>query len=545
MNIQSDDPANTNHPQFEISHVANIIEKLIHLSRFGNLLTLVTGNNGSGKTTILEDFLSEVDDNCQVCHINAQPLMSIDQLFQQVIESFAGESTFTGIPLTANQYEEWAEQLPIISGNRLVVIDDGETLSASVLQELCNLSAMQQSKETPHLHIILFGNYDLNVSLEQAAQGILTDEGIYIIDIPPLTDDEASQWLEYLLSEAEIEYLDDPDVLMDIIDQSQGNIARIEKAASELITYTEELEQFEDEPQRWKVSVIGYWFAALTIVILFVLGLLFFQDELIKLTGFGDSKQSVTQIEKQEVLNTAKSDIHNSDSVSMNEGETILSENSNAEVSQSEGPGVEESSIVEAQIEDKVIGKPIEEDSSNELSENQEASSDAEPDIETVQQLLSNEPEITSEDIEAPVREPTEEESPVVSEIQDEKSETDASVIKEPEQSISTSYKFTEDEEFLLLQPDSNYVIQLIGLSKEQSVKTFINDHKLSDARYYRSYLSSKPWYIVVTGNYNTNKEASEARSLLPEALLQNGPWMKQIKAIKNEINSAKNKAEN
>jgi len=544
MNIQSDDPANTNHPQFEISHVANIIEKLIHLSRFGNLLTLVTGNNGSGKTTILEDFLSEVDDNCQVCHINAQPLMSIDQLFQQVIESFAGESTFTGIPLTANQYEEWAEQLPIISGNRLVVIDDGETLSASVLQELCNLSAMQQSKETPHLHIILFGNYDLNVSLEQAAQGILTDEGIYIIDIPPLTDDEASQWLEYLLSEAEIEYLDDPDVLMDIIDQSQGNIARIEKAASELITYTEELEQFEDEPQRWKVSVIGYWFAALTIVILFVLGLLFFQDELIKLTGFGDSKQSVTQIEKQEVLNTAKSDIHNSDSVSMNEGETILSENSNAEVSQSEGPGVEESSIVEAQIEDKVIGKPIEEDSSNELSENQEASSDAEPDIETVQQLLSNEPEITSEDIEAPVREPTEEESPVVSEIQDEKSETDASVIKEPEQSISTSYKFTEDEEFLLLQPDSNYVIQLIGLSKEQSVKTFINDHKLSDARYYRSYLSSKPWYIVVTGNYNTNKEASEARSLLPEALSQNGPWMKQIKAIKNEIHSAKDKAE-
>jgi len=544
MNIQSDDPANTNHPQFEISHVANIIEKLIHLSRFGNLLTLVTGNNGSGKTTILEDFLSEVDDNCQVCHINAQPLMSIDQLFQQVIESFAGESTFTGIPLTANQYEEWAEQLPIISGNRLVVIDDGETLSASVLQELCNLSAMQQSKETPHLHIILFGNYDLNVSLEQAAQGILTDEGIYIIDIPPLTDDEASQWLEYLLSEAEIEYLDDPDVLMDIIDQSQGNIARIEKAASELITYTEELEQFEDEPQRWKVSVIGYWFAALTIVILFVLGLLFFQDELIKLTGFGDSKQSVTQIEKQEVLNTAKSDIHNSDSVSMNEGETILSENSNAEVSQSEGPGVEESSIVEAQTEDKVIGKPIEEDSSNELSENQEASSDAEPDIETVQQLLSNEPEITSEDIEAPVREPTEEESPVVSEIQDEKSETDASVIKEPEQSISTSYKFTEDEEFLLLQPDSNYVIQLIGLSKEQSVKTFINDHKLSDARYYRSYLSSKPWYIVVTGNYNTNKEASEARSLLPEALSQNGPWMKQIKAIKNEIHSAKDKAE-
>jgi len=112
MNNLSDDSVNTNHPQFEISHVANIIEKLVHLSRFGNLLTLVTGNNGCGKTTLLEDFLSTVDENCQVCHINAQPLLSIDQLFQHVIESFAGESTFTGIPLTAKQYEEWAEQLP-------------------------------------------------------------------------------------------------------------------------------------------------------------------------------------------------------------------------------------------------------------------------------------------------------------------------------------------------------------------------------------------------------------------------------------------------
>jgi len=304
MNNQSDDQNNTNHSQFEISHVANIIEKLIHLSRFGNLLTLVTGNNGSGKTTVLEDFLSVLDENCQVCNISAQPLLSIDQLFQRVIESFAGESTFTGIPLTAKQYEEWAEQLPVISGNRLVIIDDGETLSSSVLQELCKLSAMQQSKETPHLHIILFGNYDLNVSLEHAAQGILTDEGIYVIDIPTLTEEESSQWLEFLLSEAEIDYANDPDVLSDILEEGQGNLASIKKAATELINYNQEMEQFDDEPSRWKVSVIGYWFATLTIVILFILGLLFFQDELIKLTGFDVSRQEVAQT----VLDTSKND---------------------------------------------------------------------------------------------------------------------------------------------------------------------------------------------------------------------------------------------
>jgi len=238
----SNDPVYDKQPQFEISHNANIIEKLIHLSRFGNLLTLVVGSNGSGKSTILKNFLSSVDDNCQVCYIKAQPLLSIDQLFQNVIESFAGKSTFTGIPLTAKQYEEWAEQLPVISGNRLVVIDNAETLSGSVLQELCKLSEMQQSKETPHLNLILFGNYDLNITLEKASQDVLGDDGIYVIDIPPLSEEESLQWLEYLLRNAGIESIDDPDAVNEILDDGRGNLAQIEKAAKELIAYTEELQ---------------------------------------------------------------------------------------------------------------------------------------------------------------------------------------------------------------------------------------------------------------------------------------------------------------
>ena len=80
-------------PEFEVSHSQNIIEKLIHLSRFGNLLTLVVGNNGCGKTKLINKLLSTVDDDCQVCHIKAQPLLSIDQLFQQVMESFAEQNT--------------------------------------------------------------------------------------------------------------------------------------------------------------------------------------------------------------------------------------------------------------------------------------------------------------------------------------------------------------------------------------------------------------------------------------------------------------------
>ncbi len=516
MNNHNDDQNNTYHSQFEISYVANIIEKLIHLSRFGNLLTLVTGNNGSGKTMVLEYFLSVLDENCQVCHINAQPLLSIDQLFQYVIESFAGESTFTGIPLTAKQYEEWAEQLGVISGNRLVVIDDGETLSSSVLQELCKLSAMQQSKDTPHLHIILFGNYDLNVSLEHAAQGILSDEGIYAIDIPTLTEEESLRWLEFLLSEAEMDDVNDPEILSDILEECQGNLASIKKAAIELISYNLEIEQFEDEPPRWKVSVIGYWFATLTIIILFVLGLIFFQDELISLTGFGVSKQEVAQT----VLDTSKNDSQQKNDLLPSEDSVYTSVAEESTTKKISSEALETQTPVSQGI---VFEVPKDGESNIERSMDEEPiGADG-----VIEQPLTQEPEIKAEGIETSVTEPAVDNNPVVSEIQ---------------QQPSPGYTFSVDEQFLLLQPDSNYVIQIIGLSNEQSVKLFISDNNLSEARYYRSYLNSKPWFIIITGNFDTIKDASAARSQLPELLLNNGPWLKQLKAIKNEIQSAKEK---
>ncbi|RLA01251.1 MAG: hypothetical protein DRQ47_08350, partial [Gammaproteobacteria bacterium] len=164
---------------FEPSHSISIIEKLVHLSRFGNLLTLVVGSNGCGKTWLLGNFLAAVDETSQVCHIKAQPLLSIDQLFQQVIQSFTGDTTFTGIPTTASQYEDWVNQLAVIPGKSILVIDDAEVLSTSVLQELCKLSAIQQEKESPCLQLILFGNHDLNNTIEQASQGVLEDDDIY------------------------------------------------------------------------------------------------------------------------------------------------------------------------------------------------------------------------------------------------------------------------------------------------------------------------------------------------------------------------------
>ncbi|MEL0036447.1 MAG: hypothetical protein VW882_08620, partial [Gammaproteobacteria bacterium] len=47
------DPLFEEQQPFTASHVNPLLEKLVHLSRFGNLLTLVLGERGSGKTYLL------------------------------------------------------------------------------------------------------------------------------------------------------------------------------------------------------------------------------------------------------------------------------------------------------------------------------------------------------------------------------------------------------------------------------------------------------------------------------------------------------------
>ena len=475
-------------PEFEVSYASNIIEKLIHLVRFGNLLTLVVGSNGSGKTRLLNKLLSSIDDDCMVSHINAQPLLSIEQLFQQVIESFAEEATFSGIPLTANQYEEWVEQLTVIPGNRLLIIDDAEVLSTSVLHELCQLSAIQQAKETPHLHIILFGNYDLNSILEQSAQGVLDEDSIYVIDIPSLSDIEAEQWLEYLFARSNINYLPQ-DVLEEMLHKGQGNLSLLAECVEDYSLANVELDDFEDDAEPWKISVVGYWFGALTILIMLVLGLFFFQDEIEALIG-SEVKQT-TATTQQPPLTDVKEKIVIADAVVEDAPVEATATIANTTI-------VDDAVIANTTIvDDAVIA-------------NTTIIADA-----VIEDVLAKDfvKEVavadTSESAVIPV-------------------------------AITNPYKLTTDEQFLMSEPDTSYVVQIMGLSKESSVQAFLAKHSIPNSHYYRSSLNAKPWFTIVLASYRNKEAATNARANLPTEFTKYGPWIKQMKLIKNEISAAK-----
>ncbi|MFT5522008.1 MAG: septal ring-binding cell division protein DamX [Enterobacterales bacterium] len=108
---------------------------------------------------------------------------------------------------------------------------------------------------------------------------------------------------------------------------------------------------------------------------------------------------------------------------------------------------------------------------------------------------------------------------------------TDASAIKESH--------LTQNEQRIMSFSDDDYAVQIIGLRQEKDVKSFIAKHSSTKMLYYKSTLAEKPWYIVILANYNTKEAAALARLKLSEDLRKNGPWVKSVKIIKNELSQA------
>ncbi len=142
---------------------------------FTDGFVVITGEIGSGKTTLIESFLKEVPADVVVAQINQTQVSAIDFL-QAVLVQF-GFSPFkmrkAELISTLNNFliEQYA------AGRRvLLIVDEAQNLTMRVLEEIRMLSGVETTKEKV-LRIILAGQPELsdkldNPQLEQLMQRV-------------------------------------------------------------------------------------------------------------------------------------------------------------------------------------------------------------------------------------------------------------------------------------------------------------------------------------------------------------------------------------
>ena len=133
---------------------------------FTDGFVIITGEVGSGKTTLIETFLRELEMDVVVAQV-AQTQVSPIEFLQAVLVQF-GFAPFkmrkAELLATLNQFliEQYAAGRKV-----LLIVDEAQNLSNRVLEEIRLLSGVETTKEKV-LRIILCGQPELNEKLDSA-----------------------------------------------------------------------------------------------------------------------------------------------------------------------------------------------------------------------------------------------------------------------------------------------------------------------------------------------------------------------------------------
>jgi general secretion pathway protein A len=134
---------------------------------FTDGFVVITGEIGSGKTTLIETFLKEIDEDVAIAQINQTQVTPIEFLQATLVQFGFSPFRMRKAELLATLNDFLIEQHS--NGRKVVlIIDEAQNLSNKVLEEVRLLSGVETTKEKV-LRIILAGQPELNDKLDSDA----------------------------------------------------------------------------------------------------------------------------------------------------------------------------------------------------------------------------------------------------------------------------------------------------------------------------------------------------------------------------------------
>ena len=167
---------------------------------FTDGFVVITGEIGSGKTTLIEAFLREIPPDVVVAQINQTQVSAIDFL-QAVLVQF-GFAPFkmrkAELISTVNNFliEQYAAGRKV-----LLIVDEAQNLNMRVLEEIRLLSGVETTKEKV-LRIILAGQPELNGKLDAPELAQLTQRVRLRFHLQTLSEAEEASYVQHRLEVA-------------------------------------------------------------------------------------------------------------------------------------------------------------------------------------------------------------------------------------------------------------------------------------------------------------------------------------------------------
>ena len=167
----------------------------------GGGFVLLTGEIGTGKTTVCRCFLEQIPAHCNVAYI-FNPKLTVVELLQSVCEEFRiAPPKYRFLP-TVKDYVDPLNAFLLhahaAGKNNVLIIDEAQNLSADVLEQLRLLTNLETS-ERKLLQIVLIGQPELRDKLKRPELEQLAQRVIARYHLMALTEAETAQYIGHRL----------------------------------------------------------------------------------------------------------------------------------------------------------------------------------------------------------------------------------------------------------------------------------------------------------------------------------------------------------
>ncbi|MFZ3155407.1 AAA family ATPase [Pseudomonas sp.] len=494
-----------------------VLGQLHHLARYSQLLLVVSGPDGSGKTLLRQALVASTNKQAvQSVVVSAKGASDPASILRQVAQGLQVQRP--ELPAILAQ----VGQLALTGQEVYVLVDDAEDLSDAALTSLLGL-AVGNAEGRPH--VFLFADSQLLPRLEHVAAG---DECFHVIELQPYGEDETREYLTQRLEGAGqgIEVLSDEQIA-DIHEQSAGWPGVINQVARESLVEVMLAQRGAANRGGFSFSLPRKHLLALCVVASGVLAAWFMQGRVVEdveapvIAQLPLGETPPPAVVAQPVVPAAPATPAVAPAIQfeganqplplplplVGEAQPVIRE----PLAQAAGlSGAEEADVAGASGAADIAPEPAVSASipvAPVLPEPVKVASPVAPPAVPVVKPIAP--------VAAAVPPPVKPQAPVV------------------------SAKPVVGGDWYAAQAGSRYTLQILGARLESGAQAFVKAHG-ADYHYFKKQHQGKPLYVVTYGSFATRDAAQAALRALPAKVQAGKPWPRNFAGIQQEIAQAR-----
>jgi len=507
-----------------------LIERLQHLLYLSSSMVFISGEQGSGKSTLVEQLSNQLPNNTQQAFISLSEATSAKQMRQLIVSQlfeyplFDADDTLTDILLLLKKNQE-----PDIA--RVIVIDNAKLLPEEFLNELANVIKQKSLLSDSELNFIFLSEEENNRQMVNAINKTQNNQDIATLTfkLAPLNTHEAKQLLNHSFSQVGYSpKIQHKDAMAKQLSNCNGIPEKILSLATELSSGELEF----DSPSWFRTRLPAILLMLFLVAIASSLVIYLFPQfikEKVEVEAIVESSADLPEeIKAVEQVIEVKSEVEPTENLT----EDVTEELAGKWPTKTEQVDDNPLKVGEADSEDRVtlseqelLVKPIIEPKP--------------PEVKVAPEVAVTESPVQATD-DLPVSDIDEvHEVFVLQELPNKQSVVQVDKTIPEVMPIESTYEdlFTPVSTLLAINKNM-FTLQLSGMSTQKSLQEFIVDHQLprKDVYLYQTWRDKKPWYVFIYGQFGSRNAAKRAANNLPGSLKGLNSWVKEFTTVHQEL---------